>query len=183
MSGIKGVVILTRFDFIENAFGRETLNSFFPKIEFDDYETLRQPVVISKEYPEKILSVIDNAMLKEFFKGEVSKFYSLGEWNARHILPRYFQNYIDEQDPSGFLFQMARMRPILIGLGEMHVSSFNKTDFGIHISYGQPYTIPVKLSEIGFLVEGCHLCGAENAHYEELETSETSVDYQISWDI
>jgi len=181
MSGIKGVVILTRFDFIEKTYGRDTLNSFFPKVEFDDYETLRQPVVISKEYPEKILSVIDDAMLKEFFKGEVAEFYSLGEWNARHILPRYFQNYIDEQDPSGFLFQMARMRPILIGLGEMIVSSFNKTEFGIHISYGQPYTVPVKLSEIGYLVEGCRLCGAKNADYQELKAGETSVDYQIDW--
>ena len=47
MSGIKGVVILTRFDFIESNFGKETLTSFFSKIDFDDYDTLRQPVIIS----------------------------------------------------------------------------------------------------------------------------------------
>ena len=181
MSGIKGVVILTRFDFIESNYGKETLKSFFPKIKFEDYETLRQPVIISKEYPEIILSAIDKAMLKEFFNGQVAQFAQLGEWNARHVLPRYFQNYIDEKNPSGFLWQMSRMRPILIGLGDMYITSFDKTDFGIHISYGQPYTKAVQLSELGYLEEGCRLCGAKNIKSEELKRSDTSIEYQISW--
>lgn len=182
MSGIKGVVILTRYDFIESNYGKETLKSFFSKIEFDDYETLRQPVIISKEYPEILLSAIDNAMLKEFFDGEVERFTQLGRWNARHLLPRYFQNYIDEQNPGAFLWQMSRMRPVLIGLGDMNITAFDERDFGIHISYGQPYTESVKLSELGYLVEGCLMCGAKNVNSEELKRSDVSIEYQISWD-
>jgi len=182
MSGIKGVVILTRFDFIESNFGKDTLKSFFAKIEFEDYDTIRQPVMISKDYPEKLLAAIDKAMLNEFFDGQVSSFLQLGEWNARHLLPRYFQNYIDDKDASGFLWQMSRMRPVLIGLGDMHISSFDKNDFGIHISYGQPYTDAVRLSELGFLEQGCRMCGAKNVQSEELKRSETSIEYQISWD-
>ena len=182
MSGIKGVVILTRYDFIESNYGKETLKSFFSKIEFDDYDMLRQPVIISKEYPEVLLAAIDKAMLNEFFEGQGQHFFQLGEWNARHLMPRYFQNYIDEQNPGGFLWQMSRMRPVLIGLGDMNITSFDKADFGIHISYGQPYTEAVKLSELGYLVEGCRMCGAKNVKSEELKRSDVSVEYQISWD-
>jgi len=181
MSGIKGIVILTRFDFIENNFGRDGLKAIFEGIAFEDYETLRQPVIISKDYPEKILSAIDQAMLKEFFNNNVSEFQKLGHWNARHLLPRYSQIYMDEQNPGGFLRQMARMRSILIGLGEMHITAFEPRTFGVHISYGQPYTPAVKLSEWGYLEEGCRMCGAQELSGKELKSTETSVEYQIGW--
>lgn len=182
MSGIKGVVILTRFDFIENKFGKDVLKKFQKTIEPDLGSILHQPIGISNDYSESTLKAIDDTMLADLFKGKMDKFMVLGEWNAHVILPRYFQLYVDNQDAAGFLQQMMRMRPILIGLGEMKVSEFEKNTFGIHINYGQPYSESVKLSELGFLVKSCQLCGAKNIQYEQISTNDISIDYQMSWD-
>lgn len=182
MSGIKGVVILTRFDFIENKFGKDILKKFQKKIEPAADSIFQQPIGISKDYSESILKTIDDTLLKDLFKGKIEEFTALGRWNAHTIMPRYFQLYIDNRDSAGFLRQMMRMRPILIGLGEMQVSEFEKNTFGIHINYGQPYSESVKLSELGFLEESCLLCGAKNLRHEQIKSSDVSVDFQLAWD-
>lgn len=182
MSGIKGVVILTRFDFINSRFGTEALKKFQQTIEPHSDNLLHQPIVLSKDYPERLLKVIDETLSKDFFNNDLEEFRVLGHWNARNLLSRYFQIYIDKKDISGFLKQMVRMRPILIGLGDMQLSAFSPKSFGIHIHYGQPYSASVKLTELGFLEEGCRLCGAKAVQWEELEASDVSVNYQLSWE-
>ncbi len=183
MSGIRGIVLLTRFDFIEENYGRERLKSFIHQLATDENtDALTQPIVVSKEYSEGLLKAIDKLMTKEFFDNDVAKFKELGYWNARHVLPRYFQLYIDEANPGGFLNQMARLRGHLIGLGEMHVTAFNKKEFGIRINYGQPYSQPVKLNELGFLEEGCRMCGARNIVTEEVEATDIAVEYRLRWE-
>ena len=182
MNGIKGVVILTRFDFITNRYGADTLKNFQRKIEPAAKNLLRQPVVLSKDYPESILKIIDETMLQDFFNGSIDGFRDLGRWNAGLILPRYFQLYMDNADAAGFLQQMVRMRPVLFGLGDMHLNTIEKNNYAIHISYGQPFMESIKLSEIAYLEEGCRLCGAANVKCEELQSSDISIDYQISWD-
>ena len=182
MSGIKGVVILTRFDFIENKFGKDNLKKFQKKIEPSLGSIFQQPIGISNDYSESVLQIIDDALLANLFDGKIEKFMALGRWNAHVIMPRYFQLYMDNQDAAGFLHQMMRMRSILIGLGEMQISEFERNTFGIHINYGQPYSESVKLSELGFLEESCRMCGTKNLQHEQIKTSDISVDYQLSWD-
>ena len=64
----------------------------------------------------------------------------------------------------------------------MTMAEMDKKSLVIHINYGQPYIESVRLSELGFLVEGCRLCGVKNVKWEELTKTETSIEYQISWD-
>lgn len=181
MSGIKGVVLLTRFDFISNRFGADTLKKLQRSLEPETENLLRQPIVLSKDYPEYLLKVVDDTMQRDLFDGRVEEFRSLGHWNAGNLLPRYFQLYIDQKDAAGFLKQMVRMRSILIGLGDMHLSEFAIKNYGIHIHYGQPFSLSVKNSELGFLEEGCRICGARDVTCEELESTDVSVNYQLSW--
>ncbi len=183
MSGMKGIVILTRFDFIESRYGKDALKAFQSKIQSDRNHVLRQPVVLSNEYPEHLLKTIDDLILKEYFNNEIQAFRSLGHWNAAHVLPKYFQLYLDNKDVVGYLKQMARMRPVLFGLGAMQLSEFAPKSYGIRISYGQPYSESVKLSELGLLEEGIRLCGAHQVRCTELEADDISVEYQLDWDV
>ena len=182
MSGIKGLVILTRFDYIENAYGRNKLKEITGKVNPDREGPLNQPIGISKEYPELLLGTLDNLIASELLDKKESGFLEIGHWSAQHLMPRYFQLYIDDKDPQGFLEQMARLRDVLIGLGEMTIADLAKKSQVVHINYGQPYIESVRLSELGFLVEGCRMCGAKNVKWEEQNKTETSVEYQISWD-
>ena len=126
--------------------------------------------------------MLDNIIKTELLENEESRFLEIGYWSARHLTPRYFQIYIDDKNPQGFLNQMAWLRDTLIGLGEMTLADITKKSQVIHINYGQPYMESVRLSELGFLVEGCSLCGGKNVKWEELSKTNTSVEYQINWE-
>lgn len=182
MSGIKGIVILTRFEYIENEFGRDVLKKINEQIDVDESSSLHQPIGISKEYSEHLLQKIDDILLKDIFAGKVERFREMGHWIAGRLMPRYFQIYLDEQNPGGFLAQMSRMRHLLIGLGEMGVSALNKRSYWLRINYGQPYSQTVRLSELGFLEEGCRMCGAGNVKTSEEKSTDTTVEYSINWE-
>lgn len=182
MIGIKGVVILTRFDYIESTFGKNKLKEIIGRVNPDREGPLNQPIGISKDYPEILLGTLDNLIKTELLENEESRFLEIGYWSARHLMPRYLQIYIDDKNPEGFLNQMVRLRDVLIGLGEMTLADMTKKSKVIHISYGQPFIESVRLSELGFLVEGCSLCGGKNVKWDELSRTDTSVEYQISWE-
>ena len=73
MSGIKGIVILTRFNYIEMTYGREKLKDFLDKIDIQGKESLIQPIVISKDYPEKTREMF--AMLMNWLEENVDSQY------------------------------------------------------------------------------------------------------------
>jgi hypothetical protein len=181
MSGIKGTVLLTRFDFIEHKFGKDELKAFFEDIVYEDKGLLQQPIGISKEYPEILLKAIDDAMSERFFKNDRNAYLKLGHWNATQLMPKYFQIYIEEHNPAGFLSQMVRMRDILIGLGEMHLIDINDKEFLMKINYGQTYLPSVVESELGFLEEGCHMCGAKNIEISKESVDDISIELRLSW--
>ncbi len=181
MSGIKGIVLLTRLNYVEQHYGKDGLKAFFDKLKVTKESPLFQPIIVSKDYSESLLSEVDKGLLAEYFKNDVQKFYELGAWNASYLMPTYFQIYIDEQNPGGFLEQMSRLRPYLIGLGEMNVSQIEKNQYYVLINYGQTYPESVRLSELGFLEEGLRMCGANDVKSTIEEKDETSVEYKIQW--
>ncbi len=181
MSGIKGVVILTRFEYIETNFGKDKLIEMIDRIDFDNKRRLKQPIGVSKEYSENLLSAIDKFILKKYFKNNVKKFRELGHWNAPKLVSRYMQILIDEKNPHAFLMQMIYMRPILFGLGDMQVVELEKNVYELSINYGQPFIPSIMESELGFLEEGCRLCGAENAEIEILDVGERKIDFILRW--
>ena len=181
MSGIKGVVILTRFEYIENNYGKDKLFEIIEKIDFDNKRRLKQPIGVSKEYSENLLSEIDKLILSEYFDNDVKMFRKLGYWNAAKLVGRYMQILIDEKSPENFLKQMVSLRPIMFGLGDLQVVELEKNVYELSINYGQPFIPSVMESELGFLEEGCRICGAENVELEIFDVGERKIDFIIRW--
>jgi hypothetical protein len=181
MIGIKGIVLLTRFDYVDRFFGREALKSMTVSLEKNWPSQLMQPVGISKDYPEALLKAVDEQLLNEYFDNQVSRFFDLGVASAAAVVSRYFQLYADDKNPQGFLQQMARTRRFLIGLGELEVGQLNNTSVFIHLNYGQPYLESVLLSEIGFLAGGVQICGAGPVSYTIQGKGEFSIEFILEW--
>ncbi len=181
MSGIKGVVILTRFEYIENNYGKDKLIEIIEKIDFDNKRRLKQPIGVSKEYSENLLSEIDKLILSEYFGNDVKMFRKLGCWNAPKLVGRYMQILIDEKSPDSFLRQMIFMRPILFGLGDLQIVEIEKNVYELSINYGQPFIPSVMESELGFIEEGCRICGAENVELEICDVGERKIEFIIRW--
>lgn len=181
MSGIKGIVLLGRLNYVEEKYGKDGLKEFLDKLQVDKESPLFQPVIISKDYPENLLTDLDKALLTHYFDNDVQKFYDLGVWHAQHIMSTYFQIYLDEKNPGGFLNQMALLRPYLIGLGEVSISEIEPKEYYVLINYGQEYPESVRLSELGFIEEGLRMCGAKDVKSTIEEKDDISVEYKFTW--
>jgi len=168
MAQVKGLVLLSRFEYLENKAGFSVYREFLKKISSPEANFVRQPVDGANYYPENTLVTVDEVLLKDHFNNNVDEFRQLGEWNAGNLIAKYFNLYVDEQLPREFLEQFARLRDLLIGSGKMQVMAENDQTIMVIIDYGQSVPRSICLSEQGFITAGLKLCGAKKIELEEI---------------
>ena len=183
MGTIKGLALLSRFDYLEGNYGPEKYEEFINKISTPEENYARQPVVGANNYPESTLSKIDELLIKEYFKDKEKEFFRLGEWNAENLLPKYFMNYMDENLPFAFVDQYSRLRDYFLGSGTMELTKLSENVIFIQIDYGQNIPRSVCLSEQGFLAEGMHLCGARKVEIKEESCAALSDSFVCKYQI
>lgn len=183
MNTIKGIVLISRFEFIEIKFGKEALKSIFKEISTPDENYEKQPVIGANMYPENTLVKIDELILKKYFKGDVEKFREVGGQISALVMNKFFNLYIEEQAPGEFLFQYSRLRPFLIGTGKMTVSMKNNRSLLVRIDYEQSVPKSVSLSELGFLESGLKLCGAAKLKIVQSHPETDSDSFICEYDI
>jgi hypothetical protein len=171
MSQIKGLVLLSRFDYLDYKKGLNTLKEFLKKISTPEANFVRQPVIGANFYPENILVKVDDVLLNEYFAGDVEEFRIMGAWTAHGIISRYFNIYLEEHKPLDFLAQFARLRDALVGSGDMTVTVHGTNSADVTIDYGQPVPRSICLSEQGFIAEGLRLCGAKEVLVEVVSSA------------
>lgn len=171
MATIKGIVLLSRIEYIENHFGTEEYFEFLGKISTPEENFSRRPVDGSNNYPEATLVKIDELLLREYFKNDINKFFELGKWNAQRLVPKFFNLYVDEKNPVEFLMQYNRLRDFLIGSGTMKLEVISEKSFSIEIDYEQPIPETVYLSEKGYIVEGIKMCSGKDPIIEDVKKS------------
>lgn len=183
MATVKGLVLLSRLDYVDCNFGEDKYKSFLIKISTQDENFERRPVDSSANYPDNTILRIDEILLNEYFNNDVNEFIKLGNWNARKLMPKFFNLYIDEQMPGEFLQQYNRLRPHLIGSGSMQIHLIKQNSFNIIIDYEQPIPKSVCLSERGFISEGIEMCGGKNPEIIETECASIQPDFKCSYQI
>jgi predicted hydrocarbon binding protein len=171
MSQIKGLVLLSRFDYLDYKKGLNTVKEFLKKISTPETNFVRQPVIGANLYPENILVIVDEVLLKEYFDGDIEEFRRMGEWTAHGIISRYFNIYLEEQKPIDFLAQFARLRDVLVGSGDMIITVQGAKSVDVTIDYGQPIPRSICLSEQGFIAEGLKMCGAKEVDVKEIASA------------
>jgi hypothetical protein len=176
MSHIKGLVLLSRFEYLESKQGTKLFKEFLKKVSTGDENYARQPVDGANYYSETTLARIDQILLEDYFNNDLEEFWKMGEWNADILMDKYFNLYSEQHKPVAFLEQFSRLRSYLIGAGEMHIVSEGKNSLVVRIDYGQSVPRSVCLSEQGFISGGLRLCGAKDIHIVE-QTCASSPDY------
>ncbi len=183
MATVKGLVLLSRLDYLDTNFGGDKYKSFLINISTADENFERRPVDGSSNYPESTLLRIDEILLNDYFKNEVNEFVKLGKWNAHRLMPKFFNLYMDEQKPGEFLLQYNRLRTHLIGSGSMKVHLVKPKSYNIIIDYEQTIPKSVCLSELGFISQGIEMCGGRNPEIIETECASTPPEFICSYQI
>lgn len=168
MNQVKGLVLLSRFDYLDHIKGLTVLKEFLTKVSTPENNFVRQPVVAANYYPDSILVEADEILLRDYFDNDIEEFRRLGEWNAENLVDKFFNLYVEEANPFEFLEQLSRLRDALIGSGIMTNVLESSSQITITIDYGQSVPRSVCLSEQGFISAGLRFCGAKNVKIEEL---------------
>ncbi|TFH00126.1 MAG: hypothetical protein E4H13_08220 [Calditrichales bacterium] len=177
MSLIRGLVLMTRLEYLEAKYGVEKYQAFLKKISTDEINFSRQPVDGASTYPDTTLARIDQILQEDFFAGDDSAFKEIGLWSAGNFMFRFFNMYVESGQPTEFLTQYARLRKHLIGSGEMKVSIHSNNQCEIGIDYGQTIPKSVCLSEQGFIEGGMAQCGADEIQIEEHSCASIADNY------
>jgi len=182
MSHVKGLVLLSRFDYLEKKEGPAVLREFLIKISTDETNFTRQPVDGANLYPGTLLGQVDQLLLDEYFTEE-EEFHQLGEWNAQNLIDRFFNLYMQEKKPIELLNQYARLRELLIGSGIMNIIVKDSHNISVVIDYGQNIPKSVCLSEQGFISGAMKLCGAKEVKIIENDCAASGQAFACKFDI
>jgi len=186
MPRVKGIVLLSRFEYLDHKQGISALKKLLKKISTPDENFIRQPVDGAHFYPSDLIGTIDEILLTEHFEDDIDEFFRLGEWTAQNLMAKYFNLYMEESEPKEFLEQFARLRDSLIGTGKMSILEKSIGKIEIIIDYGQTVPKSVCLSEQGFISKGLRLCGAKNLQVNEIifagEGDSLKSKYEVTYD-
>jgi hypothetical protein len=183
MSHVKGLVLLSRFDYLEKKKGPAILREFLIKISTDETNFTRQPVDGANLYPGSLLGKVDQLLLDEYFTNGEHEFFRLGEWNAQNLVDRFFNLYMQGKKPVELLNQYARLRDLLIGSGTITIHPKDKYTISMVIDYGEKIPKSVCLSEQGFISEAMKLCGAKKVEIEETECASSGQTFACKFEI
>ena len=88
MPSVRGLVLISRLDYLEMRFGTDIQREFLRKISTESINFIRQPLESAMSYPDTMLSTIDQILLEDFFNSEVQEFKTLGKWSANNFMYR-----------------------------------------------------------------------------------------------
>jgi hypothetical protein len=183
MTLIKGLVLLSRFDYLESKYGTALYHDFLNMISTPENDFSKQPVDTANLYPDDLLVTIDRKLLELHFKNDLEEFRRLGEWNAQNLMPKYFQLYLSERQPVDFLEQYARLRGMMIGSGETRVIPVDKKTVYFSTHYGQPIPRNICLSEQGFISAGLRMCGVKKVQLLEESCASEAESFECKFKV
>jgi hypothetical protein len=174
---VRGLALMSRFEYFEHKFGAEKYRDFLKKISTEEINFSRQPVDGAHVYPDALLAKIDQLLLDEYFDNDLNEFFELGRWDAGNFMYRYFGLYVEKQVPSDFMLQYSRLRDSLLGSGEMIIQILGKGKINMIIDYGQKIPKSICRSEQGFIQGGLEQCGARDIDLQEMRCASDSDTY------
>jgi hypothetical protein len=183
MPSIRGLVLMSRLEYLEKRFGAEIYREFLKKISTENINFIRQPLEGAMSYPDTMLSTIDQILLKDFFDNDTNEFKVLGKWSADNFMYRFFSQYVEESQPVEFIAQYGRLRDYLIGAGEMMLYPITSSHFELSIDYGQKIPKSVCLSEQGFIEGGMEQCGARQIMLTEKSCASIADDFTCRFSV
>jgi uncharacterized protein (TIGR02265 family) len=184
MSDIRGLIIQSRLDYIENQENGAKYQEVFQKLSESVRQAIGEQVFLTNLYSFHLLKEID-AVLGEVTKMPLeSLFIEIGQQSTPLMLDRYFYNYMQNKDPHGFLAQIARLYPHLCHFGKYTFAKTGETKAEITFDYDEDIHKPYCWFIQAILRHGIELCGGKSVVLKEKQCEaedDECCQYQISW--
>ncbi|RMG67744.1 MAG: hypothetical protein D6715_04020 [Calditrichaeota bacterium] len=167
MADIRGLVLQSRFDFLEQEQGEGAVQRLKERLTPEHLPMVAEQIFPVNLYPFALLQDIDRALLEVTGTPEEALFSRVGSHLGLLLADRYFYNYIEGQNPQGLLDQLGRLYPYLIYLGGYTVAHSGQGQSRVAIHYPEPIHRPYCLALQHALAAMLTRCRAEALTWQE----------------
>jgi uncharacterized protein (TIGR02265 family) len=184
MSDIRGLIIQSRLEYIENSAESNIYRQVMQKLAEPAQQAIGEQVFLTNLYPFYLLKDLDLAIGESLNIPLESIFRNIGEKHADVILDRYFYNYVEAKDPHKYFKQLEKLYPNLWHFGKYVYKKVNQKSAEIKFDYDEDIHKPYCWFINSFLQKGLAICGGKSIEIAELqceaEDGESCI-YQLKW--
>ncbi len=183
MQQVKGTVIKSRLGWVEEQFGKESLQKVLARLAPDDQRSLKL-VFTSNWYPLDLCLALDNAIVQELGHGRTQIFEQLGEASAERNLKGVHAGYLAPGDPHAFLSKAPQIYAAYYETGRREYERTGDQSAALTTYGAENVTANDCLTVIGWHRKALEFCGAKNvriSHLECVAAGGTRCRYEIRW--
>jgi len=184
MSDIRGLILQSRLDFLENHIDTNLSQRVFQKLGDPVKQAIGEQVFLTNLYPFHLLKDLDAAIAESFDLSMKEIFKEIGNKTAPVMMDRYFFTYMQQKNPQGLLAQLERVYPYIWEFGKYSYSKSDSNEANIKFDYDEDIHKSYCWFIQSFLATGVTLCGGKSVKIEEIECEAEdgeSCQYKISW--
>ena len=181
---IKGVVVHSRKEFVEESFGKGAWEKVLAALPPEDQALLRGAIFAATWYPFEIGDRLDRAIVAVLGHGDESVFEEIGAKSARRSLSREHQYFLAPGNPQAFMKKANAIYRFYYDTGYREYAETGP-DSGVMTTYeAETYSHPDCLTVIGWYKEALKMCGAQDIEIVEEEcraTGGSCCRYRVRW--
>jgi hypothetical protein len=137
MSDIRGIIIQSRLDFLENHPDTNLSQQVIQKLGEPAKQAIGEQVFLTNLYPFHLLKDLDSAIVESFDISLKELFKEIGSKTALVMMDRYFFTYIQQKNPQGLLAQIERVYPYVWDFGKYSYNKSGNTEASIKFDYDE----------------------------------------------
>jgi uncharacterized protein (TIGR02265 family) len=184
MQQIKGAVLISRLNFVEQQFGADAVERVLSQLNEEDQRALRMPLTV-RWYPFELGRRLDDAIVQVLGGGDPALFERLGEASAEKNLTTLHKSFLTQGDAHAFLQKAPAIYAHYYDTGRREYVKTGERE-GVLTTYdAETYSAADCLTVIGWYRRALEMCGVKGVRIvEEVCRAKGGpyCRYRISWD-
>jgi uncharacterized protein (TIGR02265 family) len=182
---IKGVVLLSRRQFVKDHFGEDAWEKVLQALPAEDRAEL-EAIFAAKWYPFEIGKRVDQAIVDVLGAGQESVFEDLGVKSAQRNLEKEHWIFLAPGNPQAFMKKAGLIYRFYYDTGYREYEETGPNSGVMTTHEAESFSAPDCLTVIGWYKEALRRCGAKNVEVVEEECRARGGDccrYVFSWEM
>lgn len=185
MNDIQGVVLLSRFEYLEKKLGAQAVSQLVKKLPEHLQHSVQEQIFPVNRYPFQLVQEID-ALIPQLIAEPLEQiFREIGTMFAQNLIEKYFFNYLESKDPAKLISQIGNLYGYLWGFGQYHVVSLKNGEARVDYIYEMDIHKPYCWFTQEFLIKGLQMCCGSSVSITELMCAAETEDrcsYKLIWE-
>jgi hypothetical protein len=182
---IKGNILISRRDFVKEAYGDKGWEDVLRVLPEADRETLRGMISNLGWYPFEVGKLLDEAIVRVVGKGDLKIFEQIGAASAQQNLSTVHKLSIAAGDPQAFMAKTPVIYKLYYDLGRREYEATGPNS-GVVTTYdAETFSTADCMTVIGWFKHALAMCGAKKVVMTEDSCRASGAEfcrYKVHWD-